>query len=1057
MSSKMLKLVSASCRFRAREGRLIVRNMSNSTGLVLGIMRETYNLWERRAPLCPKHVAGLIEEYQSSGLLEKIIVQPSSRRAFSDNQYELAGAVVQDDLTDADLILGVKRPLREQDLLGEKAYCFFSHVIKGQPENMSLLKYVLDKKIQLFDYECIVEPELCSSGQGREDNRKRLVSFGRFAGIAGANNALHALGRRLLHRGISTPLLHIPPTYTYTDLNAAWRCLKIVGEQIQSEGLQMEPLVICVTGKGGKAHNGAMEVLQALPHKIVTVDDLSSIVQEKSFQTCIYILPVGAADAVQHKSGAPFDRKHYQEQPNEYASNFSQRIAKHVSVLVNTAYWNERFPRLLTKLEMRDIFSDEKNMPRLQVVADISCDVGGSIEFLHRVTSIERPFYEYDPRLGKEIIDDVSGCGVTVSGVDILPSELPKDSSEHFGDTLLPFVRQIIQNSEGETAGSSVGCLERFPTALSSACIASAGELTHGFKYIKTLMSRHSHPPGNHQCYMILSMEGHLFDTALINQALNVIEGQGCQFALIECDVCGDRNGSPRKSRVVLNVSSSNQTTLDIVFDKINVLSDSFSTADALVKRFHENTPKHSQTFVNTEVTQNILILGSGMVSSGLVDYLGRKSHRQILVAGQDEGMARAVASRVSNGKHIAIDVMQDVKTLEVLIRQADVVVSFLPATFHPMVAHICIGCGTSLVTASYESNEMRDMHLPAKAAGITIINEVGLDPGLDHMSAMRVIDNIHSRGGTVRSFRSFCGGLPSPSAADNHFRYKFSWNPRGAVGACVNDAKYKRNGVVVHVAGEHLLSTARCFRGPWSKLDLEYLPNRDSLKYVEKYGIHSASTCFRGTLRYTGYSSLMNVYRELGFFRDTSVEFQTWGEMMHNLKRRLAEGGDSNDLFLAAANGDHQLAERARQCSNSLQLFDSKPFVNHDSVIDSFAHVLKEKLSFLPGESDLVLLHHEVIGSFDDGATELHSSTLKVDGDEKLSAMSKTVGYTTAIVADMLLQREIPPRLGLLLPTSKDVYIPILHRMEDEQIVFAENCVRLDKVVKKQNTTNSK
>lgn len=309
-----------------------------------------------------------------------------------------------------------------------------------------------------------------------------MVAFGSFAWIAGANNALDALGRRLLHRGVSTPLLHIPPTYCYTDLNAAWRWLSFVVEQIQNEGLQTEPLVICVTGKGGNAHNGAMEVLQALPHKIVTVDDLSSIVQEKPSQRCIYILPVCPADAVEHKSGASFDRAHYQESPHDYFSIFSRRIAKHISVLLNTAYWNERFPRLFTKLVVRDMFSDEKDIPRLQVVADISCDVGGSIEFLHRTRSIEWPFYKDDPRQGNEIIDDVSGCGVTVSGVTILPSELPKDSSEHFGDTLLPIVRQIIQNSEGDTAGRSAGCLACFPPALSRACIASEGELSHGFK-----------------------------------------------------------------------------------------------------------------------------------------------------------------------------------------------------------------------------------------------------------------------------------------------------------------------------------------------------------------------------------------------------------------------------------------------------------------------------------------------------------------------------------------------------------------------------------------------
>ena len=1054
MNKNMLYMSSAARRWHVQEGCLIVRRLSTSKGFVLGVMRETYNLWERRAPLCPRHVASLMEEFQSSGRLQKIIVQPSSRRAFTDNQYECAGAVVQEDLTDADFILGVKRPLREDDLLGEKAYCFFSHVIKGQPENMDLLKHILDNKIQLFDYECIVEGGMRSDSGGLEQKQKRLVAFGMYAGIAGANDALHALGRRLLHHGISSPLLHIPPTYTYTDINAARGCLRLVGQQIQNEGITTEPLVVCVTGKGGKAHMGAMEVLQTFPHKIVTIDDLASIAQEKASQKCLYLLPVGAANTMQHKSGAPFDRKHYQENPQEYYSIFSGIIAKHVSVLVNASYWNERFPRLLTRSAMRKMYSDENALPRLQVVADISCDVGGSIEFLHRVTSIERPFYEYDPRRGIEIIDDVSGGGVTVSGVDILPSELPIDSSAHFGDTLLPFVRNVIQNSDEEAARDGISSLERLPPELRNACIASNGELMHGFKYIEALMSRQSQPQRNQLCSMILSLEGHLFDTALINQSLDVIEGQGCQFHVIECDVRRDDDGSPRKSRVVLKVSSSDAVILDTIHDKIEALSGIISAAGAVVKRLHEEKAGRSPASVGAEVHQNILILGSGMVSNGLVDYLGRNPKRQIVVAGLDDAMARSVASRVSNGKHVAIDVLNDAPALERLIRQADVVVSFLPATLHPMVAKVCIDSGTNLVTASYESKAMRDLHLPAKAAGITIINEVGLDPGLDHMSAMRMIDNIHARGGTVRSFRSFCGGLPSPCAADNPLRYKFSWNPRGALGACVNDAKYKANGVVVHVPGENLLSTASHFQGTWSKLDLEYLPNRDSLAYLEKYGIHSASTCFRGTLRYSGYSSLMNVYRELGFFRNTPVQFQTWGEMMDDLQKRMAKGGDMDELFLSASKGDHHLATRVRQCSQYLQLLNSNPFSNNDSVIDSFAHLLEEKLSFRLGESDMVLMHNEVIGSFDDGTTELLLSTLKVDGDEIMSAMSKTVGYTTAVATDMLLNKEIPAGRGLLLPTSNDIYLPILDHMKDEQILFAEHGVRLDKAITRKKTT---
>ena len=1041
----MLRM-QAVLRLRKRGSPLLMRSLGTAkSGFVLGVMRETYNLWERRAPLCPRHIESLIEDYQSSGELQKVIVQPSNRRVFPDNQYEKAGAVVQEDLSEADLILGVKRPLHEEDLIPEKTYSFFSHVIKGQPENMALLKYILDNKIQLFDYECIVEGGLRSTAKclERKRKRKRLVAFGKFAGMAGTNNALHALGRRLLHGGFSTPLLHIPPTYSYSDWDEARRCLRLVGEQIQSEGLPIEPLIFCVTGQGGKVHSGAMEVLQELPHEFVTVEDLASIDEYRGPHKCVYILSVGVSDLVEHRDGAAFDRQRYQEHPDEYSSVFSKRIAKYVSVLVNGAYWNERFPRLLTKEEMQELY--ETGIPRLQVVADISCDVDGSIEFLHRVTSIERPFFEYDPRRDREITDDVTGDGVTVSGVDILPSELPKESSEYFGDALLPFVRHIIKDSICGRNHSGVCGLTNLPSEIGNACIASDGELAQGFKYIEALMTRQPQRQENHKSSMILSLEGHLFDSGLINQSLDVIERQGCHFEILECDVRRSRDGSPRKSLVVLKVSSSDAATLASVHTKICTLTDIIDASEAMVKRYDGDIPKRTSVSVHSEVTQKVLILGSGMVSGSAVEYLGRTPGREVVVAGFDESEARNMASHALNGKHVVVDVRNDTKHLGDLIDQTDVVVSLLPAAFHPMVAEMCIDKVTNMVTASYESDAMRDLNQRAKAAGITILNEVGLDPGLDHMSAMRIIDNIHSRGGTVRRFQSLCGGLPSPSAADNPLRYKFSWNPKGVLSACLNHATYKINGTIVDVDGENLLASVTRFRGPWSELNLESLPNRNSLIYMEKYGIQSASTCFRGTLRYAGYSSLMDAYRELGFFNDAPVEFKSWGEMLDNLRKRRVVGGSLEDLFLLASKGDHQLARRVAECSQFLELLDSQPLANPDSVLASFARVLEEKMAFRPGQSDVVLMHHEVEGSFDDGSTELHSATLKVDGDEKMSAMSKTVGYTIAIAADEVLNGDIWGRKGLLLPTSRNLYASILDRISKEQIIFAEHCVRLD------------
>jgi len=481
---------------------------------------------------------------------------------------------------------------------------------------------------------------------------------------------------------------------------------------------------------------------------------------------------------------------------------------------------------------------------------------------------------------------------------------------------------------------------------------------------------------------------------------------------------------------VLLKVSTLDAATLETVQSKIETLSDIMGAADATVKRYDGSIVKSPRVSVKSAATQNVLILGSGMVSSSAVEYLGRSATREIVVAGLDESEARTVASHATNGKHIGIDIQNDEKGLGRLVDQADLVVSLLPAAFHPIVAGVCIEKAKDLVTASYETEAMKDIDERAKAAGIRILNEVGLDPGLDHMSAMRIIDDIHSRGGTVSRFESYCGGLPSPSVADNPLHYKFSWNPKGVLTASLNDARYKWNGKNVEVEGDNLLSAASPFNGPWSDLGLECLPNRDSLAYMEKYGIQSADTCFRGTLRYTGYSALMNAYRELGLLRDDPAEFSTWSEMLNDICKTRVKGSDFDDLYLIAASNDHKVARSVTECSEFLGLRDTKPLANPDSVLDSFARLLSQKMPYQLGETDMVLMHHNVVGSFEHGAAEVHSTTLKVHGDEKMSAMAKTVGYTTGIAADMFLNGEIAAGAGLLLPTSKDVYSPILDRM---------------------------
>jgi alpha-aminoadipic semialdehyde synthase len=390
----------------------------------IAILRETYDKWERRAPLTPSQVAELAALDDDI----HVLVQPCSHRIFRNEEYVQAGASLDEGLTRADILLGVKQP---KTLISDKTYLFFSHTVKGQAENMGLLRQCLDQRVQLLDYERV-----------RDENSKRVVSFGRFAGLAGAIDTLGALGRRLLYKGISTPLLHIPPAYMHASLPAARECVKQAAQVIEKEGLT-EPLVVAITGQGGTVHSGVMELLQLLPHTLVNVQDLPRMQLEPK----LYLCPVSISDVFERSDGQRFDRTDFAERPSLYRSLFAKRVAPFSQCIVNCVYWDPRFPRLLSKESLKRLY--EKQGQSLMLVSDLSCDVHGSMEFLEHTTTLERPFFQYDPLSGSIIADEITDSGLTVMGVDILPAELPRESSEHFGSAVKDIVVELARAQKG--------------------------------------------------------------------------------------------------------------------------------------------------------------------------------------------------------------------------------------------------------------------------------------------------------------------------------------------------------------------------------------------------------------------------------------------------------------------------------------------------------------------------------------------------------------------------------------------------------------------------------
>jgi len=316
----------------------------------IGILRESYDKWERRAPLCPERVQAFLDRHP----LSEVVVQPSRNRVFTNQEYENVGARVQDDLSDVDLILGVKRPKSMSSLPSDKTYMFFSHVIKGQTGNMSLLQDCLDKRVQLLDYECIVDRD--SSGTA-----KRRIAFGEYAGCAGMIDTFPVLGRRLLMKNDwSTPFLNCPPAIHHYDLKEAKRSVVHMAERIAAEGLpeDMEPLVFAMTGKGGNVYSGVRQIFDILPHEVVSVENLPELQKLRGPQHKVYAVAPEKHEMFQRTvdGEAFFERSDYMKNPHFYQSVFAEKIAPYSTVIMNCAYWDHRFPRILTKDDIHDLY-----------------------------------------------------------------------------------------------------------------------------------------------------------------------------------------------------------------------------------------------------------------------------------------------------------------------------------------------------------------------------------------------------------------------------------------------------------------------------------------------------------------------------------------------------------------------------------------------------------------------------------------------------------------------------------------------------------------------------
>jgi len=434
---------------------------------------------------------------------------------------------------------------------------------------------------------------------------------------------------------------------------------------------------------------------------------------------------------------------------------------------------------------------------------------------------------------------------------------------------------------------------------------------------------------------------------------------------------------------------------------------------------------------------KKIFVAGAGLVVRPLVGYLLDQPGFEVTVGDVEPERAARIVAGHPRGTAVTLDI-QDPVALRERIAGADVVVSMVPFTFHPVLAKMAIELGKSMVTASYVSPAMKALDEDAKRKGVVLLNELGLDPGIDHMEAMRVIRGIKDGGGKVLGFVSWCGGLPAPEANTNPFGYKFSWSPKGVLLAGKNSARYLKDGKVEFVPSEKLFESCRTISVPGCG-DFEGYPNRDSVPYAEAYGIPEAKTMLRGTLRYAGWCVTMKKIADLGLLDQT--ERKLAGTTYAGLMRELAHAGPGANLrkVLGATPGlapDSAVLGRMEW----LGLLEERPIpAGVSTVLDALAVLMIEKLRYEEGERDMIVLRHEFQASRPDGTSEKIVSTLidyGIPGGD--SSMSRTVGLPAAIGARLIAEGKIL-KTGVQTPLDPTIYEPILEELSHHGVVFRE------------------
>lgn len=943
---------------------------------IIGIRREDKNVWERRVPLTPKHVSTLL----GRGTVKKVVVQPSSIRAFDDRAYEEAGAEINENLSEASAICAVKE-VPGQALIPERTYMFFSHTIKAQSYNMPLLDTILEKNVRLIDYERIV------NGDGR------MVKFGPYAGYAGMIDTLHALGLALLTRGYATPFLHLSMSKEYSSLEVARNDLREVGDQIRKRGLPKEvyPLTIAITGSGSVS-NAAQQILHLLPCKYIEVEDLPKVwARESKDLHNIYVVIVRSKDMVVPKDPATrFTTKEYYKHPEKFVPVFHETIAPYIKVLINGMYWEPRFPRLLTTSQAHQL-EKEKKFPLL-CLGDITCDVGGSVEFFVKATTIQNPFYVYDIKTDEvKEMHQFTGSGVIILGVDHIPAEFPKEASSDFGDGLLPLIEKVSVsngNASLEQQAKELG------PEIYNAVITNKGKLTPNFEYISTL--RASKEAQTEKKRSVLVFGGGMTSGPCVRHLLNDPMNQ-------------------------VTLVDSSQSNLDFVMSNFGKALGLEDGAGGLRTKLADAN--------NIDSYISSLIKSSDVVVSLLPAHM----HPKVAACTVEHGVPLVTASYVSPGMQAlasaaekkgvpiinemgldpGIDIMTSAKLIRDIRREGGVITKYISL------------CG------ALPQPENSDGPMGYKFSW----SPRGVLTAATRPARFYAGKQWHEIPGDV--LYHCLQALPGFRGLDLH------WLPNG------NAERYSD---CYELTGEHLDT---CIRGTlryeaFAPLVCAFLPLGllEAEKPIEELSTSSKSfiswpNLIRRQIKSNGNSSTTLV-NDLATFLTKSVSATRERARSLAAWQALSSISMSSDVSAAVPMPMDREVSLVISTLQKLGLLDENTIVPKTAAglpVDSLCSTLQAQMSYRSHERDFVMMIHRIHAFFPQtGKRRVYKAVLSQRGqDLTQTATAVTVGLPVGASAQLILDGGLRGKSGLIIPTDPAVYRPVLRELEKSGIKMFE------------------